>query len=487
VILWTRVSPTRASDEIETQVIIAEDPELTKVVARGTALATAVRDHTIKLDITGLRAGQAYYYRFEARGHRSAIGRTRTLPEGSVSHLRLAFASCSNYPFGYFNAYAAIAKRNDLQAVLHLGDYIYEYENGRYGDGTALGREPVPKDREIVALADYRDRHAIYKTDPDLQELHRQHPMIAIWDDHEFANNAWWGGAQNHQANEGDWPTRRDAAIRAYYEWLPIRALPTSHQGQLQRSFRCGDLVDLVMLDTRLRGRDEQADWRIKGYEAIIDDPRRTLLGFPQEAWLAAELERSKDDGVAWRVLGQQVLMGQMKPRSLGDWVNTDMWGGYAPARTRLLGHIAEKKIDDVIVLTGDIHSSWGLEIAADPFGRGYDPVTGKGALAVEFVTPAVSSPPPVKPADAVEREQQVRTSHPHLKWLELRHRGYTLLDIDHERTIAEWHLLDSIEERSAETFFARGLATKRGRAHREEVEQETAAMTGGPAPAPAP
>ncbi len=474
VILWTRVSPSSPADEIDTRWVLAHDPALRRVVSEGVVRGTAARDHTIKVDASGLDPGRSYYYRFEALGHRSAVGRTRTLPVGPTPRLRLAVASCSNYPFGHFNVYAAIARRPDLHAVLHLGDYLYEYRNGDYGDGTALGRMPDPAEREIVKLADYRARHAIYKTDPDLQAMHRQHPMIAIWDDHELTNDAWWDGAQNHQPEEGSWSVRRASAVQAYHEWMPIRALPTAPLGQIYRRFRFGDLLDLVMLDTRLIGRDQQADWRVPGWEAIVADPRRSLLGAAQEAWLAAQLERSQDDGMPWRVLGQQVLMGQLIPRSMGDWVNTDMWDGYAPARERLLEHVATRNIDNLVVLTGDIHSSWGMEIA-----RASNP------LAVELVTPAVSSPPPVPAADALDRERHMMKTHPHLRWVEFRHRGYVLLDIDHDRTQAEWHFVDDIGTRSAQTRFARALATPRGRARLEPVEAATQPMSDAPEPAP--
>lgn len=471
IILWTRVTPPSIGAEVEVRWSIAEDPEFTRTVDRGSVLATAARDHTVKVDAQGLAPGQTYHYRFTALGHRSATGRTRTAASGHVERVRIAVASCANYPYGHFNVYGAIAKRTDLDAVVHLGDYLYEYENGRYGDGTPLGREPQPVDREMVYLADYRARHAIYKTDPDLQAMHRQHPMIAVWDDHELTNDAWWGGAENHQENEGSWEVRRAAAVAAYREWMPIRELHTGPVGQIHRRFRYGDLLDLVMLDTRLVGRDRQANWHESGWERIVKDPSRTLLGRPQEAWLAQTLERSRDDKIAWRVLGQQVLMGQLEPRSLGPWVNTDMWDGYAPARARLLDHVAAQKIDNLIVLTGDIHSSWGVEIAADPFGRGYDPVTGRGALAVELVTPAVSSPPPVKPDDAVEREAAMLASHPHLRWLELRHRGYVLVDIDHDRALSQWHYVDNVAERSTETTMGKALAVPRGEARLRPTE----------------
>jgi alkaline phosphatase D len=224
VILWTRVTPRAVTDAPVVSWQVARDAKFTQIVSRGQTQTGTARDFTVKVDVTGLEAGTAYYYRFESQGARSAIGRTRTLPREGVSRLRLGVVSCSNLPQGYFNAYACLARRADIDAVLHLGDYIYEYANEQYGDGTKLGRIPAPN-KEMVALQDYRQRHAQYKADPDSQEVHRQHPFIVTWDDHEFTNNAWMGGAQNHNADqgEGEWAPRRAAAVQAYYEWMPIR------------------------------------------------------------------------------------------------------------------------------------------------------------------------------------------------------------------------------------------------------------------------
>ena len=216
VILWTRVTSTRAVPTVRWRV--ATDPAMSRVVAQGEGPTAAARDFTVKVDVTGLAEATTYYYRFETEGTRSPVGRTRTLPRGEAERLRLGVVSCSNYPYGYFNAYAALARRPDLDAVVHLGDYIYEYANGTYGDGTRYGRVPTP-DKELIALSEYRRRHAQYKGDPDLQEVHRQHAFIVIWDDHEVANNTWHGGAANHNPNagEGDWLARRQAAVRAFF------------------------------------------------------------------------------------------------------------------------------------------------------------------------------------------------------------------------------------------------------------------------------
>ena len=231
-----------------------------------------------------------------------------------MARIRLGVASCSNYPFGYFNAYAALARRADLDAVLHLGDYIYEHANGGFGDGTAIGRIPQPN-HEILALADYRARHAQHKADPDSQAVHRQHPFIVVWDDHEFTNNAWAGGALGHnpEKGEGDWYLRRNAAIQAYFEWMPIREDRQALSPLIYRTLKFGDLADLVMLDTRLVGRDLQAASRDD--VAAIESPTRTLLGTAQEGWLRGELAESKRNGARWQIIGQQVMFApQSRP-----------------------------------------------------------------------------------------------------------------------------------------------------------------------------
>ncbi len=482
VILWTRVTPG-SEGPVPVQWSLARDPGLAGVVARGRVFADASRDYTVKIDARGLEPGTPYYYRFEALGQASPLGRTRTLPVGGVERLRFAFASCANIAFGYFNAYALIARRADLDAVLHLGDYLYEYANAEYGDGTALGRAPLP-DREILTLADYRARHAQYKQDPDLQEAHRQHPFIAVWDDHESANNAWKGGAQNHDPlSEGSWAARKAHAMRAYREWMPIREPRGADSDLVYRSFRFGDLADLVMLDTRLVGRDRQAQ---SGRDlAVLRDPERSLLGRAQERWLLDALSASRAAGVRWRVLGQQVMFAQLVGKH-GAIRNPDQWDGYPTSRDRILDHLVREKIDDVVVLTGDVHSSWAFEIGRDPFDPAlYDRRSGEGSLAVEFVTPGVTSPGEPDPAQAARRARETLSRHPHLKWVDLHHRGYALLDLDRERAHCEWWLLDSVDERHRNERFARAFQVRGGRGHLEPVHEPSAAKRAAPRLAP--
>ncbi len=486
VVLWTRVTgDADAPKTIVVAWIVAKDARFAKVVASGVTSTDESVDYTVKLDPAGLDAGTTYYYRFRALGHDSPVGRARTAPRGNLSRARLAVVSCANYPYGYFNAYAALARRADLDAVIHLGDYLYEYANGAYGDGSQLGRAPLP-DREILSLADYRARHAQYKTDPDLQEAHRQHPFIVVWDDHEITNDAWQNGAENHQPDEGDFQERKAAAIQAYFEWMPIRAEKHDGRGRVYRSFQYGKLFDLIMLDTRNAGRDQQpAD---PCDVATITDPNRQLLGAEQEAWFFAELGRSQRRGTRWRLLGQQVMFAQLVNILApgGCIFNPDQWDGYAAARDRVLRKLSADGIDNVVVLTGDIHSSWGSDITATPFDAStYDPLTGAGSLAVEFVTPAVTSPGIDDATQAAQFGGAIRATHPHIKYVDLFHRGYTLLDVTRERVQCEWYHLPTIKERNDTENLANSLQVKSGTNHLVPAPTPSTPRTDAPALAP--
>ena len=480
VLLWTRVSGASPSARPMVRWEIARDQAFRQVAGRGETATDASRDFTVKVDVAGLQPGVTYYYRFETAGERSPVGRTRTLPAGNVGRVRLALASCSNLPFGYFNVYGRIAARADLDAVLHLGDYIYEYPNKQYGDGTAFGRVPAP-DKEIVTLDDYRTRHAQYKSDPDLQEAHRQHPWIVVWDDHEVTNNTWRDGAQNHQAGEGEWIARRTAAVKAYFEWMPIREDRSTRQIRIYRSFAFGSLADLIMLDTRVVDRDQEAPRREQ--LEIIEHPARSLLGRAQEAWLFGELSQSRRQGVRWQLLGQQVMFAPMAPWGQPS-ANKDAWDGYRPARNRVLDFLADQQLTNAVVLTGDVHSSWAYDVAKDPW-TSYDPRTGRGATAVEIVTPSVTSPSGWgDPAAAEERRRTLLASRPHLKWADGLSRGYVVLDVTREAVQADWYFVPRIDVRVAEEAFAKGFRTEAQRPHLVEVPAPAAGRGDAAAPA---
>jgi alkaline phosphatase D len=430
VILWTRVTLDDPAAELFFEVAL--DPEFgERVAADWLGVPDSARDATVKLDLAGLSAATTYYYRFWIQGVASAIGRTRTAPDGASDHLRFVVCSCSSLAHGYFHGYRHIGGRADLDAVIHLGDYIYEYASGDYGDV----REYEPS-HEIISLDDYRMRHAQYRRDPDLQEAHRQHPFITTWDDHEIANDGWVGGAQNHSTDEGDWEARKAAAKQAYFEWLPVReGVP----GRIYRDLCYGDLVDLIVLDTRYEGRSEQVALSEADSLEQISDPARQLLGDEQETWL---LERLSASTAQWKLLAQQILMGQiiLTPGENGEPNRpfiTDPWDGYEIARQTVYDHIVDNGITDVVVLTGDIHTSWANELTKNPLDTAsYDPETGDGAVAVEFVTPGITSPGlPVDMATI----NLLLANNPHVKWVELDHRGYMTIDVTPERIHCDW------------------------------------------------
>jgi alkaline phosphatase D len=496
VILWTRVTPGRWEDEVQVRWRVASDPRMRREVCKGSFTTDIRRDFTVKVDVEDLEPGRTYYYRFESRGARSPVGRTKTLPRGRVDAARIAFASCSNFPFGYFNAYARIAERADLDLVLHLGDYIYEYERANaYRNPRILGQRDSIPENEIVTLTDYRQRHAQYKGDMDLQEAHRQHPFVCVWDDHEITNDAWRDGAENHdpQAGEGEWSVRKRAAIRAYNEWMPIRSAGLA-DAEIFRSFRFGNLADLMMLDTRIHGRDLQAAFKggvaeIAANDPTINDANRTLLGFDQEQWLYTRLSASKQRGSTWRLIGQQVMMAQLSQTFGRSFLNPDQWDGYLPARERLYAHLRDNYIDNVVVMTGDIHSSWGHDLVSNPWAPGsYDPATGRGVLGVEFVTPAVSSPGPLGENPPAALLAQLYGGFPilapHTRYVEFVQRGYTLLDIDHERVQGEFWHVDTIDQRTGNQVLGRALVDVAGQNGLKVASSASAARTAAdPAP----
>lgn len=455
VVLWTRVAVADGRG-LEVGWEVALDDRFADVVTSGAAATSAARDHTVKVDVTGLAPATTYFFRFRVAGVDSPIGRTRTAPEGATDGLRFAVVSCSSLAHGYFHAYRRLAPRDDLDAIVHLGDYIYEYGDGEYGDV----REYEPP-HEIVTLEDYRTRYAQYRRDPDLQEVHRRHPFIAVWDDHESADNSWRDGAVNHQPeSEGSWIDRRAAAAQAYFEWMPIRE---QADGRVFRALRYGDLVDLVMLDTRLFGRDEQTG---STDDPRTRDPERQLLGAEQASWLDRVLLESS---ARWRVIGQQVMLAPLKlsgaPESAGggQTLNPDQWDGYVAARRRLFDALRASGLGDVVVLTGDIHTSWASELTDDPNDpASYDPATGAGAVGVEFVTTSVTSPGIDGVGNALIPVFQ--SANPHIKWADLERRGYVVLDVTPERVQAAWFHFDRVDlpEDAVETF-AKAFSVRAG------------------------
>lgn len=426
VILWTRVTPEVINgDSISVNWRIATDTSMQNIVNSGSIYTSQNRDYTVKVDVIGLSPSTCYYYDFERNGNYSIIGRTITADIGDNEHVRFAVVSCSNYEYGYFNAYRAIAERNDVNAVLHLGDYIYEYETGGYSANIS-DRNHQPE-QEIVTLDDYRLRYSHYRLDNDLQRIHQQYPFICVWDDHESANDSWKDGAENHNpTTEGVWFDRKNNSRKAYFEWLPIRE--KIEDSSIYRKIEYGDLLNLYMLDTRLEGRDEQ----VSASSTELEDSTRSILGSNQKNWLKSELSSS---AAQWNILGQQVMMAPLE--AFGSVLNTDQWDGYPIERMELLNYIIDSAISNVVILTGDIHSSWANDI---PLSN-YDASTGANSAAVEFVATSVTSPGfPIGFGESI-----ITTLNPHIQWAELNQKGYVILDIDKTRTQGEWYFMDDV------------------------------------------
>ena len=481
VILWTRISADEAtvaaSRAVAVDWVMSLATDLSAPVASGRFLTDAARDYTVKPDVAGLVSYTTYYYRFSATladGSvvRSPIGRTKTAPRGDeAERLRFVSASCQNMGFGYFNSHAAIALKPDLDAMLFLGDYIYETG----GASQIAGRSPVPA-KEITTLQDYRQRHAQYKTDPDLQAAHRQIPFICIWDDHETTNNSYRAGADNHTEGadaEGCWEERMGWAIRAYFEWMPVRDNPATDfdaptaaacpgvplsgylpegNGSIQRRFRYGDLVDLFMLDTRLAAR------ALQNGTAIVS-PEQTILGAAQRDWLLAGLSESD---ARWKLVGQQMTFAPIKIVPLpeeqgGTYLNEDAWDGYRFDRNAVLERIESAAIGNVVFLSGDTHVITAFDVPREPSDpTRYNPVTGEGSLAVEFSNNGV--------ANVGIIGEVFQANNPHLKYADLVNHGYLLLDITAERVQGEYYFTSPAPNvRSATEQFARALSCADG------------------------
>lgn len=443
VILWTRVTPRPGSPPAPVEVTweIARDPTFLMRAGGGTVTTEAARDFTVKLDATGLDAATTYFYRFRSGEFVSPVGRTRTAPTGGVSRMRLAFVSCSSYAHGYFHAYDKLARRLDLDAIIHLGDYIYEYATGRYG---SLREYDPPT--EIHTLSDYRRRYAHYRRDPMLRAAHQQHPFIPIWDDHESVNNANSDDPEDHTM--GEWAARKAAAIQAYNEWMPIRS--QTNPAQIWRRLAFGDLLDLVLLDTRLWQRAAQSS-----LPADLSDPNRHLLGTDQEAWFHQQVSTSR---ARWKLVGQQVMMGQL-PQVL----NNDQWDGYPVARSRFFSLLRTMMVPNVVVLTGDIHTSWAMELTEDFRDvMAYDPTTGRGSLATEFVVPAITSPG-FTPGLANLVGPLITRDSRHVKYFDLVRRGYVILDVTPERLQAAYFYIDDITTTASGESFGAAFSVRNG------------------------
>ncbi len=488
VIIWTRV--TTAASYVDVSWQVASDMEFSNVVQSGVFTTDTGRDFTVKVDVQNLNANSQYYYRFIVGEMMSEVGQTQTLPEDGVEKASMAVVSCANYPAGYFHVYREILNQHEqspFDVVLHLGDYIYEYGAGGYAseDAAALGREPS-KGTECITLDDYRKRYAQYRQDADLQALHAKLPMIAVWDDHELSNDTWKNGAENHQDDEGSFIDRRAAAAAAWTEWLPVRENTFSNM-LIYRQFSFGNLVNLMMLDTRLVGRDKPLDYfslsaptmeAIGGLVAQSRSADRELLGTEQLAWLMKEFNTHD---AKWNVLGQQVLMSRMElPSSVmtamfqlftsteekkteallavntaitgyladpsADPIslpyNLDAWDGYYVEREKVY-QLAKASSGNFVCLAGDTHNAWASELKD----------VSNNPIGVEFATSSVSSPGleeylALDPVAIAQMEYTLPHLVSELQWADIKQRGFMRVTFTADAAQSTWYLVSTIKDK---------------------------------------
>jgi alkaline phosphatase D len=491
LIVWTRVTPATPVTKVYLLLEVALDANFSEQVRRFAVTAEAAADYCCKVDVTGLVAGQRYFYRFADSNVQSPTGQGKTLATGDLTQLSLAVVSCSNYPAGYFHVYDAIAKHSGLDAVLHLGDYIYEYAADGYAseNAKALGRTLASNnDKELLSLDDYRRRYALYRQDKALQAAHQAHSFIAVWDDHELANDSYIDGAENHQANEGEFSKRKAAAIQAYLEWMPIRPLLMDGK-PLYRHFHFGNLVSLYMLDTRLQARSKPLEYSdfmtgngfaAQSFMQAMRDPNQQLIGMTQLQWLQSEMLVSN---AKWQVLGQQILMarmqlpaelisslaapsanlfkqlaelGQLKQKPVAELTpqqqqrlaqvlpyNLDAWDGYPLERERLYAMVRSQK-KNIVVLAGDTHNAWSSTLK-DAAGQ---------TVGVELATASVSSPGLEKylgltTPQAAQLAGLLPVLIDELEYCNLHQRGFLVLTFTPSHCLADWQFVDNINQPS--------------------------------------
>lgn len=487
VVIWTRVSGSQGPVAVDWYV--ATDIEMLNVVSHGQFTTSAERDYTVKQVVDGLAPGATYFYQFVVNAAVSPVGRTRTLPVGHLDRLVLALASCSNYAFGYFNAYEAIANDDEVELVVHLGDYIYEHRAFLgYGGATGrrIGRNHKPG-HEITSLSDYRMRHAQYKSDPQSIAMHARHPIIVTWDDHESANNPWMEGAENHQFIDGDWFARRSASLQAYYEWMPVRDPgPGGSWERYWRHFKFGDLASLITLESRHTGRSKQITWggRLDDFESaaeasafyntVVGAEHRNMLSAEMEAFLETQLAESASSGRRWRIIGNQTVMARRLSPSLDEPFFDDLrsslggsgrrlldnlarlgeldlpgdldgWDGYPAARERFYNLARDAGVNDLLVLSGDTHGYFANAL--------YD---AKGhAMGAELGVTGITSPRFLAALgrDGTARWDELIAAHNReVVWAESRYRGYIRLVIAHDAARADYVTVSDVESRNYET-----------------------------------
>lgn len=425
VIIWTRVTPENLVDTIIVKWTLTTDSLMQNTVNSGIFYTFPNRDYTVKVDVKNLKSETFYFYQFDALGKKSAIGRTKTLPNSKekTENYRPVFFTGSNYNAGFFNAYKSICLRNDIDAVFHLGDYFYEYGNNKYGNNP---QRPLMPLTDVYTLDQYRERFSHYRLDKDLQKAHEKYCWYVIWDDHESANNSYQDGAQNHHPEEGNWQVRKAASKKAYFEWMPIREKPDS---SIFMTYDIANFARFILLDTRLEGRNAQ--------DLTAFDTNKTMLGKNQLQWLFDQLIQAKKDSVDWIFITQQVMFA---PLMIGNKVlNDDQWDGYQYERQKIIDFIVKNNFDNIVIISGDIHTSWANEIYSNTKHK------KQGITIPEFITPSITSPS-MKKIPAFFGKMFIKAAIPHVKYVDLTHKGYMILNIDTNSVDAEWYFLKTIK-----------------------------------------
>jgi alkaline phosphatase D len=445
MVLWTRLAPQPLQPDggmpartVPVDWQVAADPRFRRVMRGGTVLAQPAEAHTVHIEVDGLEPARPWWYRFRAGGELSPVGRTRTLPApgSSPGRLALAVVSCQHFEHGYYTAYQHLAQE-DLDLVVHLGDYLYE-------TAPAEGQPRQHTTPAPIDLAGYRLRHALYRTDPDLQAAHAAVPFVLTWDDHEVAND--YAADQSERFDPpAAFRRRRAAAYRAYWEHLPLRRSSRPHgpAARLYRRLRFGDLAELAVLDTRQYRHDQPCDTNGVGRGQPVAgcaerlDPSRTLLGPEQRRWLLAGLARSR---ARWNAIAQQLLMAELDLQpGPGGAYGSDGWDGYAGDRARILRFLAARRPSNPIVLGGDMHSFWVNELKLSNHRR------GAAALASEFVGTSISSSGP-----PYEQYSAYLSDNPHVRFFESRWRGYLRCQVDQRRWSTDLRVVETVQHPGA-------------------------------------
>lgn len=490
IILWTRITPDDASiDFVSVRWEISKDKAFSSIFKSGSVKTSSVRNWTVKIDATGLDPNHIYYYRFVVGPSVSPIGKTRTLPDTStdsgLDSVRFAVVSCSNWQHGYFNVYDYISRQDHFDALLHLGDYFYEYGADDYSGSKAgkLGRLHEPR-HEIISLDDYRTRHAQYRTDPALQAVSAKMPLITIWDDHETSNDSYKTGAENHNDGEGEWDVRKAAALRAYYEWMPIRDPKAGRlKEEIFRSYDYGDLLTLVTIETRLLARTEplifenvadEINADPEKYKAeVLNSPEREMMGEAQIEFVTEALAKSKQKGVPWRLIANQIVMGRVLTTDMApyideatidalakDWpgvrdvvglskfnlpIYPDSWDGYPAARERFYSALKAKGVEDIFVITGDSHEYWVNDLTTN---------TGE-KMGVEMGVTSVSSETLVKYMGdgTADYNLLITQSNPDVRYYNALYNGFLDLTFKPNKCEAKLIAVDTVLSQTYQAF----------------------------------